>query len=265
MSLIEIHKIDEYGYTQQIQQAKVNFTCYANIINYFPYISEQIDIYSTTFIIHIKTKKLQILGNSQTKSKLISVYCPLIFNFLEADENVDHITFICKLPQLNPNEAQLIIEKTDNILKIGNTKNLYEPEYYQYELYSDWNGSGENLYDHCRMIKDDIIQNIINTTKDPEYADLIVSIPKNTNSNIIFKINESADEYQQVYDLKVSGLSKKDSSAVNYKCSFADIYEIYKNKNKYFPLDIVSFYFHENHPIILKLINKMITMVIVVI
>lgn len=197
-----------------------------NILNY-------VDNYQLNIFIDFISDTLTIVGISPTKSVLVAIKKE--FNTISSSLDDEYFyNFACKIPKFNCNKYFKIIKDGDNIL-MGN-ESLKKVSFYTGNLYTDWDGTGWNLYDHQIKINTDNILKIIKLNDN----DVIFKVDKDNNVSITFG--------NVTKNLGKTHKSKNNSDNLKYYVSSDDLIEslnAYKKQN-------ISIFLNKNCPIIIK-------------
>lgn len=227
----------------------INFCCYSEFIDYIPYFLSLVDNYSVRVFVDVKNSKIKLLGMSPNKARITCLEGKAIFENVQCMTEVNGVSFVCMLPQFSKNDTRFYVRKQDNNIWIGGNSTEggvgKSPKYYKGELYSDWDGTGEDMYDYKSVIKDRVIYNIVKSSMDPEYAELCISV---NDSSIRFKIEDE----DIVKSYNYTGYFKENSEKVVKTVALADILELYDYKEDYFTNNS-TFYFNKDSPIIIKM------------
>lgn len=197
-----------------------------NILNY-------VDNYQLNIFIDFISDTLTIVGISPTKSVLVAIKKE--FNTISSSLDDEYFyNFACKIPPFSCNKYFKIIKDGDNIL-MGN-ESLKKVSFYTGNLYTDWDGTGWNLYDHQIIINVDNILKIIKLNDN----DVIFKVDKDNNVSIAFG--------NVTKNLGKTHKSKNNSDNLKYSVSSDDLIEslnAYKKQN-------ISIFLNKNCPIIIK-------------
>lgn len=223
----------------------MDFKINSNISKYFDYFFSLTDKYSIKFLLDFNYSKIKLIGTSPEKSRMICLEGN--FNILNIKDELlnQKISFVCKVDSEQISSDNIIIECFENQIKINS---IIAP-IYEGELYSDWDGCGEEAFNFKFKVKDEIINKLINASTQIEDAELKIKVNPNFIQYILSEnnvVNKITNDYYGNY---------KNNIEVINEFFLIDLKEIYDNKLKYFKKS-AYFYTDKETPLCVKFQNN---------
>lgn len=222
-----------------------SFTIKADISEYLDKMLNHVDKYTISFYLDFIENRLSIVGISPTKSKLVSIITK--FNTIEENlEGTFYYSFVCKLPKFKNYNSFTIKKENDNIF-LG-TDETIRAVFYDYNLITDWDGTGESVYDHCVEINSEFFKEKL---LDISSGDLVFTIDENSMVKMkVIDNNEDEDcLYEKQYILGNTKISKKGFDKVKYTVNLEDLKEVV---NEYIDNEFLTIYLNKDSPVLIK-------------
>jgi len=220
------------------EENEPNFEIEANISKTINTMLNHVDKYQINFHIDFIYDRLILVGISPNKSKLVSVVSK--FTTLHKDlYGITYFNFVCKMPEFHNYSKFKIVKDGENIL-LGNDK-LVQSVFYEEELYTDWNGTGEAIYEHLLEIDSNKIKDIIKTH--PDISEIGFEVDKQKNVYLI--LYDDDDEIR--YNLGKTTKSKNGYDSLKYSFCYDDLEEVLDDADSK-----INIYLNKDCPVLIK-------------
>lgn len=220
------------------EEIEPKFEIEANISRTIKTMLNHVDRYQINFHIDFIYDRLILVGVSPNKSKLVSVISKFTTLFKEL-QGKRYFNFVCKIPEFSDYSKFKIVKDGEDIL-LGNDK-LVKSVFYEEELYTDWNGTGEAVYEHLLEIDSKKIKDILKTY--PDISEVGFEVDKLKN---VYLILDNEDD-QIRYDLGKTTRSKNGFDSLKYSFCYDDLVEVLDDEGSE-----LNIYLNKDCPVLIK-------------